>query len=102
MGKLAVACSLVLATSGATAGHLPANDPMNPGGIYSHEDHRFHNHSNEVLDNVVLINADLRNADLRSANLTCQALQTSKNLETAYRDPELACGVPIPDPPKEE
>lgn len=40
-------------------------------------------------------------ADLRGArNITCSKLTTAKKWEMAYRDPALACGAPIPEPPK--
>ncbi len=45
--------------------------------------------------------ADLRGTDLRGALLTCVQLQSSRGWMVAYRDPELACGSAIPNPPEE-
>ena len=47
--------------------------------------------------------ANLSMADLRGASLlwvtglTCKQLQEARNWASAHRDPELACGAPLPD-----
>ncbi len=52
--------------------------------------------------------ADLREAyldgsELREGqDLTCEQLTQAKNWESAYRDPELGCGAPIPEAPSDE
>lgn len=49
------------------------------------------------FNNAVFNDPLLRDSDLRGAkNLTCAQLQEATNWETAYRDPELSCGAPIP------
>ena len=58
---------------------------------------------NCVFEEADLTNVNLEEADLRGAiNLTCEQLNTAKNWQQAYRDPELACGASIPTPPDEE
>jgi uncharacterized protein YjbI with pentapeptide repeats len=48
----------------------------------------------------VLDGADLSGASLIGARfLNCPQLVTSRNWQSAFRDPELACGVPIPRTP---
>lgn len=52
------------------------------------------------LTDAILNNADLTGTDLRHApSLTCEQLTTAVNWQQAYRDPELACGAPIPTHP---
>lgn len=48
-------------------------------------------------------NGDIRaRADLRGArNLTCDQLTSAKLWQHTHRDPELACGADIPDPPSQ-
>lgn len=42
--------------------------------------------------------ADLQYADLRGVReMTCEQLTSAQNWQSAYRDPELACGAPVPD-----
>lgn len=69
------------------------------------------------LEEVKLDDADMLRADLRRATFwppylggdeieaakkaACAQLQSAKNWELAYRDPEMACGAPIPEPPPE-
>ena len=51
------------------------------------------------LSGAYLGGADLYGVDLLGAkNLTCEQLAEAGNWEKAYRDPELACGAPIPEP----
>jgi uncharacterized protein YjbI with pentapeptide repeats len=51
----------------------------------------------------VLDDADLGGANLVGARfLNCAQLETTRNWQSAFRDPELACGAPVPriaDPP---
>jgi uncharacterized protein YjbI with pentapeptide repeats len=51
----------------------------------------------------VLDAADLAGANLRGAQfLNCAQLKTTRNWQLAFRDPDLACGAPVPmigDPP---
>ena len=55
-----------------------------------------------MLREAKLSGADLHKANLSGAeNLTCKQIKYARNWETAYRDPELACGAPIPEPPEE-
>jgi len=60
-----------------------------------------------------LSGADLSEADLTRANLdradligavgvTCASLVTASDWQSAYRDPELACGAEIPEPEKSD
>ncbi len=55
-----------------------------------------------------LSGANLSGADLLMANLAgavglkCARLTTASEWQSAYRDPELACGAEIPEPPKSE
>lgn len=45
-------------------------------------------------------NKPIKNADLRGAiGLNCEQLIKANNWQSAYRDPELACGADIPEPP---
>ncbi len=54
------------------------------------------------IDGANLSKADFEGADLHSArNLTCEQLTSARNWELAYRDEEIACGAPIPEPPLE-
>jgi hypothetical protein len=71
--------------------------------VFSYSD--FHNASlrDANLKGTAFKHADLETADLRDAkNLTCEQLTAAENWQQAYRDPELACGAPIPTPPYEE
>ena len=55
-----------------------------------------------LLIGVHLEGADLHDTDLRSAlYVTCEQLVRARNWKTAYRDENLACGAPIPEPPEE-
>jgi uncharacterized protein YjbI with pentapeptide repeats len=51
----------------------------------------------------VLDDADLGGANLVGARfLNCAQLETTRNWQSAFRDPDLACGAPVPriaDPP---
>jgi len=51
----------------------------------------------------VLDDADLGGANLIGARfLNCAQLETTRNWQSAFRDPDLACGAPVPriaDPP---
>ena len=51
----------------------------------------------------VLDDADLAGANLIGARfLNCAQLETTRNWQSAFRDPDLACGAPVPmiaDPP---
>ncbi len=51
----------------------------------------------------VLDAADLAGANLIGARfLNCAQLETTRNWQSAFRDPDLACGAPVPmiaDPP---
>src|SRR6266849_10888658 len=51
----------------------------------------------------VLDDADLGGANLIGARfLNCAQLETARNWQSAFRDPDLACGAPVPmiaDPP---
>lgn len=50
-----------------------------------------------------LSGAGLNGADLRRAKgLNCEQLTKAGNWEMTYRDPELACGADIPEPPAED
>ncbi len=52
------------------------------------------------LGNTNLQGAHFGSADLRGVkNLTCEQLHKTTKFESAYRDPSLACGLPIPKPP---
>lgn len=56
-----------------------------------------------TLTGAILNGADLTDANLREVKgLSCEQLTAAKNWETAYRDPELACGADIPEPPAED
>ena len=51
----------------------------------------------EFLTEANLTGAELTEADLRAVlGLTCDQLQEAAHWESAYRDPELACGADIP------
>ena len=53
-----------------------------------------------LLQGTSLMGADLAGADLRGATgVTCEQLASASGWDEAYRDPTLACGRPIPDPP---
>lgn len=51
------------------------------------------------LDGAALDGADLGDADLREArNLVCRQLTTARNWDRAFRDEDMACGMPLPEP----
>lgn len=51
------------------------------------------------LDSAALEGADLQAADLREArNLVCRQLTTALNWDQAFRDEQMACGMPLPEP----
>lgn len=53
------------------------------------------------LGGAILAGADVTHADFREAReLTCEQLMSADNWETAHRDPELACGAPMPSAEK--
>ena len=45
-----------------------------------------------------LAGADCRKADFRGSAqfLNCAQLKTARNWQSAFRDPDLACGAPVP------
>jgi uncharacterized protein YjbI with pentapeptide repeats len=58
--------------------------------------------SGALLGSVNFEKANLSGTDLRGVRaLTCEELRQAINWEEAIRDPELACGAEIPDPPDE-
>src|SRR5216684_3371186 len=56
-----------------------------------------------ILSGATLTDANLAGANLIGAQfLNCAQLKTTRNWQLAFRDPDLACGAPVPmiaDPP---